>query len=227
MRLEVQKERFPSSIFLPPEKNVEHRHGPLLPNSIRACLCGPSACGKTNTMMNLLLNTNGLKFENVYIFGKTLHQSKYQYLKTIMTTVPEIGFHTFDGLDELPQNVKPRSICIFDDVTMESQDVIRKYYSYGRHKELDCFYLTQSYICIPRHLIRCNINFLLIFKQDELNLKHIYDEHVSCPDLSFSSFKNMCDICWNEPFGYLVIDKSREINNGRFRKGLDTYIVDV
>ena len=31
------------------------RHGPLLPNSIRAVLCGPSACGKTNVLLSLLI----------------------------------------------------------------------------------------------------------------------------------------------------------------------------
>lgn len=110
---------------------------------------------------------------------------------------------------------------------MEEQDIIKRYFSYGRHMNLDCFYLPQSYDCIPRHLIRCNFNFLIVFSQDELNLKHIYEEHVSTPDLSFTLFKDICSLCWKEPFGYLVIDKNKDLNNGRFRKGIDTYIVDI
>lgn len=227
MKLVTQNERFctvntPSLIV-----ESEQRHSTLLPNVIRATICGPSGCGKTNFMLSLLLSPNGLKFENVYIFGKTLHQSKYQYLKTVLEKVPEIGLYLFDDVKELPQDIEPNSVIIFDDVTMEEQDNIKRYFSYGRHNNLDCFYLTQSYVCIPRHLIRCNFNFLIIFPQDDLNLKHIYDEHLSSPDLCFSTFKQLCSLCWKEPFNYLVIDKTKEANNGRFRKGLDTFIIDI
>lgn len=55
------------------------RHGPLLPNSIRSLVCGPSGCGKTNVVINLLQSPNGLCFENVYIYSKSLHQPKYRY----------------------------------------------------------------------------------------------------------------------------------------------------
>ena len=38
----------------------QQRHGVLLPGNIRAIICGPSNCGKTNALMNLLYNENGL-----------------------------------------------------------------------------------------------------------------------------------------------------------------------
>lgn len=56
------------------------RHSSLLPNSIRALIVGPSNCGKTNVMIGLLESPNGLKFENVYLYSKSLFQPKYQYL---------------------------------------------------------------------------------------------------------------------------------------------------
>ena len=43
------------------------RHGPLLPDSIRAVFCGPSACGMTNVLLSLIIQSNGLKFENIYV----------------------------------------------------------------------------------------------------------------------------------------------------------------
>ena len=45
--------------------NAPKRHGLLLPNSIRAVFCGPSACGKTNALISLIIHPNGSKFENV------------------------------------------------------------------------------------------------------------------------------------------------------------------
>ena len=44
---------------------------------------------------------------------------------------------------------------------------------------IDCFYLGQTYTRIPKHLIRDNVNFLVPSTQDEMNLKHIYGDHVN------------------------------------------------
>ena len=52
-------------------KLLPKRHGDLLPNNIRAVLCGPSACGKTNALLALLTHPNGLKFENIYVYSKS------------------------------------------------------------------------------------------------------------------------------------------------------------
>jgi len=61
------------------EKNLPPRHIALLPNTKRGHNVGPSNCGKTNIMLSLIESPNGLKFENVYIFSKSLYQPKYDY----------------------------------------------------------------------------------------------------------------------------------------------------
>ena len=76
---------------------------------------------------------------------------------------------------------------------------------------IDCFYLCQTYARIPKHLIRDNVNSIVLFKQDEMNLKHIYDDHFNT-DMSFSKFKELCSACWDNKYGFLVIDKDNEIN---------------
>jgi len=60
------------------EKNIPPRHSALLPNTIRALIVGPSNCGKTNFMLSLIESPNGLQFENVNIFSKSLYQIKYE-----------------------------------------------------------------------------------------------------------------------------------------------------
>jgi hypothetical protein len=59
-------------------------NNPLLPNSIRACIIGKSGCGKTNLLLNLLLNDFGdipfLDYNHLYLFGKSLHQPEYQLM---------------------------------------------------------------------------------------------------------------------------------------------------
>jgi hypothetical protein len=72
------------------------------------------------------------------------------------------------------------------------------------------------------------VNFIISFKQDELNLEHIYDDHVNT-DMSWERFKEMCGECWNRSgkYAYLVIDKERRLNEGRYRSGFDVFIRNV
>ncbi|KYN03206.1 hypothetical protein ALC62_05952 [Cyphomyrmex costatus] len=48
------------------------KHGNMLPSTVRAIVCGPSNCGKTNVLISLLESPNGVRFENVYVYSKSL-----------------------------------------------------------------------------------------------------------------------------------------------------------
>lgn len=205
--------------------NNRTKHSCLLPNSIRGLIVGPSNCGKTNVMMSLIESPNGLKFKNIYLYSKSLHQSKYQYLKKLISSVKGMNLYTFsENADVIPpEKAKANSIMIFDDVACEKQNNIRSYFCMGRHNDIDSFYLCQTYTRIPKHLVRDNANFIIIFKQDELNLKHIYNDHVGS-DITFEMLHKICRECWKEKYGFLVISKDDDIWNGRYRKGFDTFI---
>jgi hypothetical protein len=70
------------------DKINSRKNNELLPNSIRACIIGKSNCGKTNLLLNLLLN-NYLDYNHLYIFGKSLNQPEYQILiKSIENKIP-------------------------------------------------------------------------------------------------------------------------------------------
>lgn len=205
--------------------NTIKRHGELLPNTIRSIICGPSNTGKTNCLLSLLIDENGLRFENIYIYSKSLNQPKYQYLEKLLETLDGINYYPFSDNEQVVpvDEAKPNSIFIFDDVAMEKQNNIRAYFCQGRHKNVDSFYINQSYARIPKHLIRDNVNFLILFKQDEMNLRHIYNDHVNT-DMTFEKFKTMCLKCWKDNYGFIVIDKDSGINAGRYRKNFDTFI---
>lgn len=201
------------------------RHGELLPNTIRGLIVGPSNCGKTNVMMSLLEDKNGLVFENIYLYSKSLFQPKYVFLEKIITAIKGMGFFTFSDNATVikPEDAKPNSVFIFDDIACEKQDNVRNYFSMGRHNKIDSFYLNQTYTRIPKHLIRDNANFIVIFKQDELNLRNLYNDHVNT-DMTWNDFRELCRLCWNEKYGFVTIDKDRDLNNGRYRKMLDTFV---
>jgi Poxvirus A32 protein len=198
----------------------------LLPTTIRSIICGPSGCGKTNAILSLLYDKNGVKYENIYIYSKSLHQPKYRELECVLKQIPEIGYHKFSDNQEVvsPDEIKPNSIFIFDDIACEKQDNVKRMFSYGRHKGLSCFMLTQTYSSVCKQLIRDNSNFIVMFRQDDRNLQHLFREHVS-PDITFPIFQEMCNLCWREPYGFLVIDKTKTINSGRYRKGFDKFII--
>ncbi len=61
--------------------DTEPVHHFLLPNNIRCIIFGPSSCGKTNLMLNLLLTEGYLNYDKLYIYSKSVNQEKYQLLK--------------------------------------------------------------------------------------------------------------------------------------------------
>lgn len=205
------------------------RHSTLLGFGCkRGLIIGGSNSGKTNVMISLLEDPNGLRFENVYLYCKTLDQPKYHYLRKLLTPIKEIGFYEYEHSSTIlpPMEAKPNSVIIFDDVACHSQSVIRDYFCFGRHRNIDCFYLCQTYSSIPKQLVRDNANLIVVFKQDITNLKHIYDDHVNV-DMSFEELKNLCLECWKDRYGFLVIDKDSGVTCGRYRKGFDIYITQT
>lgn len=202
------------------------KHGTLLPDTVRCIISGPSSSGKSNILFNLLTHPNGLRFNNVYIFCKSLNQPKYQLLEKILANVPEVSYFKFNVNEEVipPQNAKEYSVFIFDDVACEKQNIMRDYFSMGRHFKIDSIYLGQTYSKIPKQLIRDNVNMLIVLKQDDKNLKHVHSDHVG-GDMSFHQFTSLCSKAWEEPFGFVVIVKDFPINNGRYRIGFDRFVI--
>ena len=201
------------------------RHGTMLPTTIRAIICGPSNCGKTNVLISLLESPHGVRFENVYVYSKSLQQPKYRYLENLLTSIDEIGYYTFSNNSDVipPSDACPNSIFVFDDVACDKQDAVREYFAMGRHSSVDCFYLCQTYARIPKH-IRDNANLLILFKQDGTNLKHVYNDHVNT-DMSYDEFCALCHECWQQKYGFAVIDKDSALSNGRYRKGFNVFAI--
>ena len=109
---------------------------------------------------------------------------------------------------------------VFDDVMLEKQTPIEKYFSQGRHGSADCFYLCQSYFRIPKQATRDNANLLILFKQDAKNLRAIHETFVA-GDMDFNEFRKFFSACTARTYGFAVIDHTREVHSGRYRCGFD------
>ena len=194
----------------------------LFPANIRCLIIGPSGSGKTVVIYNLIVKKEGLKFTNLYIIYKSLEQEKYKKIIEIFRLCDDVKLYTFTDCEITPNDVEPHSVVVFDDINSPN---ITPFFSMGRHKHINTFYLCQSYSKAHKHL-RDNVNFLILFKQDDLNLKHVYNNHVG-NDFSFKQFRNLCHQCWDRSkYGFFVIDKERPKNNGKYRFMFDQFYND-
>ena len=48
-------------------------------------------------------------------------------------------------------------------------------------------------------------------------MRDIYNEYVGS-DFTFERFKENCNSCLHEDYGFLTIDTTKKLNNGRYRK---------
>lgn len=185
--------------------------------------------GKTNVLLSLITSRHGITFENIYIYSKTLDQEKYQYLEELLKPLKKIGFRTFSSSENVlsPNQMKQNSLVVFDDVINDSginRDIVRDIFTLGRHRCIDVVYLVQSYTKLNKHLIRDNCNFLILFRQDDTNLKHIFTDMGVNADMKFDEFRDFCSECWREPYGFACISLEHPTNSGRYRKNFEQYL---
>jgi len=93
----------------------------------------------------------------------------------------------------------------------------------ARHKHIDSFYLCQTYTKTPKHLIHDNANLIIIFKQNEMNTKYFYNDHV-IGDMVFKQFLKFCEGCWKQKYEFVLISKDNDIDKGRCRKRFHRFI---
>ena len=128
----------------------------------------------------------------------------------MLRSIKEIGCYTFSTSQNViePNQMKKNSLVVFDDVINDrgiNKTVVRNIFTLGRHRCLDVVYIVQSYTKLDKHLIRDNCNFVILFRQDDLNLKHVYNDSGVNADMKFEQFRKLCLDCWREPFGFVCI----------------------
>ena len=152
--------------------------------------------------MQMLLSPGFLEYNQLYIYGKSLHQPEYQIMrKCFDNKLPkELIIDTFEtqkevqriGVDKvienLGKNLKPidksdiniklfedaediqdpkdvprdmKNLFIFDDILLEKQNTPEKFYTRGRHNNIDTIYIDQNSHKLPRQTIRANLNLLI------------------------------------------------------------------
>lgn len=94
----------------------------------------------------------------------------------------------------MPEN----SLVVFDDAMLDKKILAsaEHFFTRGRPMGLSCIFITQSYYEIPKHSIRENTNFLIMFKLDPLSLDSII-KNIASYDMPLEEFKRkMCKPAW-------------------------------
>ena len=138
----------------------------------------------------------------------------------------EIKADFFSNCNMIPDpttlNVDEKNLLILDDCFLGPQNKAEAYYTRGRQNNCDVFYISQSYFRLPRHTIRENMNFLVLFPQDAKNLSHIYSDHCE-GEMTLDEFKSFCQKVWHSNHHFVVIDLTSGVRKGKYRKNFDMF----
>ena len=134
-------------------------------------IAGPSRCGKTNTLMNMLRKPF-VYYDQIYLYTRNPHQDKYQDLKKLMDEISQkVGYSVLEIKDaddimdttEYPEG--NRKVVIFDDLINAPHNIqskIANYFTDGRHHQISPIYLMQSYYDTPLKL-RLNCTHMILY----------------------------------------------------------------
>ena len=103
-------------------------------------------------------------------------------------------------------------IIVFDDMFDSNQKLIDPFFTRGRHRNCDVYYLSQSYFDLPKRSIRNNSNVLILFKQTLKDVEHLYRD-IAGFDMSYDEFKKLCKESWTDEYNYLKINRLNKKND--------------
>ena len=176
----------------------------------RTLIVGPSFCGKTHLLLNKL---RLIRLEDPEKQIRIITRSPEQY--------EDVKLDLELGDIEVEENVgdleEYRGCCVvFDDMLDSNQKLIDPFFTRGRHKSCDVYYLCQSYFDAPKKTVRNNSNIIILFQQTPKDVEHIHRD-ISGFDMSYEEFKSLCREAWNEKFNYLLINRLEDKNVSRYR----------
>lgn len=201
--------------------------------SFRMLVSGKSGAGKTNLIVSAIIS-NQMRFDHLYLYVRDPSQSKYQLLMLFISQLEqewerERGerrqFATvitdptrFVPLDEIDSNLI--NLVIFDDMLTEKhQKTIEEYFIRGRHRGVNCIYLTQDYHKTSP-TIRKQCQYFAIFGvSSKAELVQLSKDHSL--EYDYKEFKQILNNATQPAPNFLLIDRRTDIPLLQLRKNWD------
>lgn len=226
---------------------VDHRNSkvannhPLLPQhdnevgSFRWLISGKSGTGKTNLILSALLQ-NQIRFDKIYLVVKSPDQPKYKlFLKWINTIEKDLKKQGIDvdicevitEAENMPDiediDASLINVMLFDDMLLSKggRDMIPEYFIRGRHKGINCIYLTQDYHKTDV-TIRKQCDYFSVFGvSSKAELIQLSKEHSLTHD--YTTFKNILTEATKKTNDFLFIDRRTSNKLLQLRKNYDEF----
>ena len=107
----------------------------------------------------------------------------------------EIRADFYDDCQNIPHpsalDPTQKNLLLLDDCFLGKQNKAEACYTRGRHNNCDTIYIAPNYFRLPRHKIRENSNFIILFPQDTKTLTHIHADQCA-GDIPLLEFKQFC-----------------------------------
>ena len=199
------------------KENKERKDWPF-----RMLIIGPSASGKTNTLLHLINNFHPI--DKIYLYTKDKVEKKYQYLKNKREQAGIKSLnnpHAFieyssdmnDVLEDINNYNKNRGkkvLIIFDDMIadiMRSEKfkaIVKELFIRCRKLNISIVFITQSYYRTPKNARLNTTHYILMKIDNKKELKRISEENSG--HLDFKEFLKICNYCTKEPYSFMLVD---------------------
>ena len=174
------------------------------------------------------------QISNVFANQEALHAANVSPLTAIDTfsgaRSAKIKTDFYDDCQDIPDpfalDPMQKNLLLLDDCFLGKQNKVEVYYTRGRHNNCDTIYIAQNYFCLPRHTVRENSNFIILFPQDVKNLTHIHADHCAS-DISHAEFKQFCHGVWSRDHNFVTIDLTSTPMNGKYRQNFNRFYFPV
>lgn len=176
-------------------------------------VCGPSNCGKTTWVVELLRKRKEVfnkESDNVIWFYK-VWQDSYERNKDIVNHF-EQGMCTMEWLET---NAKPNTTIVIDDMASEATDDTAKIFTVGSHHfKVNVIFMTQN--LFPKNKsfrdISLNTTYLTLFKNvnDKLQISTFAARYA--PGKT-KSFMNIYKAITQRPHTYMLLDNHQETDD--------------
>lgn len=201
--------------------------------SFRWLISGRSGTGKTNLVVSALMQAQ-VRFDHLYLYARDPSQPKYQLLLKWINHL-EKAFEKDTGekvsmatVVDKPENIVPVdelspdivNIALFDDMLLEKhQEMIKEYFVRGRHRGVNCIYLTQDYHRTDM-TIRKQCDYFSIFGvSSKSELVQLSKDHSLMHD--FKTFKDILSKATAHKTDFLFIDRRSDLDFLQLRKNFD------
>jgi hypothetical protein len=172
-------------------------------------VAGPSQCGKTRFIMELLEKRSTFIYPNPsrIIYCYSVWQENFALMKENLESVE---FH--EGLPSIENmNAEENNLIILDDLMSECLDdkkILHLFTVGSHHRNISVIFLTQNIFCKGKHArsISLNSHYLILFRniRDPSQIMHLgrqlYPGNVKYFEEAFD------DAVMSQNYGYLIVD---------------------